>query len=152
MLLTLQKITTEMANKYNVGNLVEDGDRNVVRLIESHMGGTYKAKRGEEFISLNEDAIYPIWLNDEFFTNNGYHKSALYEEPGGTSSVLFVANDGYGPAITKRFSHWGTMVADPEYSIAGIIIRSVADFQNLMALCHCGSIADKVTVEPRKKV
>ena len=87
--------------------------------------------------TLEEGEVEDIPLSDEFFINNGYKFNS--------KSELFIANDGFGPAIKK--SELDYFCSDKvEYSVAGIVIRTVDEFQNLMNVIHCERIADKVIV------
>lgn len=89
------------------------------------------------FINLEDGEIEDIPLSDEFFINNDYKFNS--------KSELFIANDGFGPAIKK--SELDYFCSDKvEYSVAGIVIRTVDEFQNLMNVIHCERIADKVIV------
>lgn len=96
----------------------------------------------EEYIecykNLEDGEIEDIPLSDEFFTSNRYK----FDE----NADLFIAEDGFGPAI-KRRSTLDYFCSDRvEYSVAGIVIRTVDEFQNLMNVIHCERIADKITV------
>lgn len=87
--------------------------------------------------TLEEGEVEDIPLSDEFFINNDYKFNS--------KSELFIANDGFGPAIKK--SELDYFCSDKvEYSVAGIVIRTVDEFQNLMNVIHCERIADKVIV------
>ena len=88
--------------------------------------------------TLEDGEVEDIPLSDEFFINNNYKFDKRTE--------LFIANDGFGPAI-KKSSHNDYFCSDRvEYSVAGIIIGTVDEFQNLMNIMHCERIADKITV------
>lgn len=86
----------------------------------------------------DEEVIEDIPLSDEFFINNDYKFDKRTD--------LFIAKDGLGPAIKKNVSDDYFNSDRVEYSVAGIIIRTVDEFQNLMNVMHCERIADKVTV------
>ena len=90
------------------------------------------------FRNIDIRAIEDIPLTDEFFISNDYKFNS--------KSELFIAGDGYGPAIRKRFLDCYFGSDKIEYSVAGIVIRTVDEFQNLMNIMHCERIADKVTV------
>ena len=85
----------------------------------------------------DEKEIEDIPLSDEFFINNDYE----FDE----KTRLFIANDGFGPVIKKCLPDYSCSdrVA---YSVAGIVIRTVDEFQNLMNVIHCEKIADKITI------
>lgn len=86
----------------------------------------------------DEKAVEDIPLSDEFFINNDYKFDKRTE--------LFIAKDGFGPAIKKSILNDYFCNDRVEYSVAGIIIRTVDEFQNLMNIMHCERIADKITV------
>lgn len=87
--------------------------------------------------NLEDGEIEDIPLSDEFFINNDYKFNS--------KSELFTANDGFGPAIKKSVLDY--FCSDRvEYSVAGIVVRTVDEFQNLMNVIHCERIADKITV------
>ena len=71
---------------------------------------------------------------------NGRHQTICSYD--GSQSIL--AKDNKGPATTRRMDDKGF----PEYSITGIIVRSVDEWQNIMHVCGCSDIADSVVVKP----
>ena len=89
-------------------------------------------------------SVGEIYLTDDFFNSNGYHLENVRID-GLKETSSFVRDDYYGPAITRTNVRAGYN-SGIEYSIAGIIIRSVSDFQDLMRLCCCEKIADSVNV------
>lgn len=86
----------------------------------------------------DEKAVEDIPLSDEFFISNDYKFDKRTE--------LFIAKDGFGPAIKRSILNDYFCSDRVEYSVAGIIIRTVDEFQNLMNIMHCERIADKITV------
>ena len=86
----------------------------------------------------DEREIEDIPLSDEFFINNDYKFDKRTE--------LFIASDGFGPAIKKSIHNDYFCSDRVEYSVAGIVIRTVDEFQNLMNVMHCEEIADKIVV------
>lgn len=90
------------------------------------------------FRNIDIRTIEDIPLSDELFTSNGYKFNS--------KSELFTAGDGFGPAIRKRTLDCYFDSDKIEYSVAGIIVRTVDEFQNLMNVMHCERIADKITV------
>ena len=132
------------AKRYMNGNIVSYNG-NLCRVIGSEEEYLYVKyiDDGTETTVL-ETTVQNIPLNDKFFVDNGYGISDVYEE--GTRKIQHIIPfDGFGPAITKYADE--TVNGAHEYCIAGIIIRTVDDFQNLMNICKCYSISDKIKVE-----
>lgn len=87
--------------------------------------------------------IKDIPLDDEFFRVNEYHISEPHKE-GDKLVYHIISNDYFGPAVTKYEPKFPNIRDGVEYCITGIIIRTVDEFQNLMNICHCQNIADKI--------
>ena len=88
------------------------------------------------------EKIREIFINDELFKELGYEISPEVEIGGGSTISHIVAEDAYGPAITKITRGRD----DVQYALTGLLIETVDDFQNLMRRCRCSEIADKVNI------
>ena len=114
------------AHPFRIANLTEKGV-----VIENENG------RHQTICSY--DVLNKIPLTDDFFKRNEF---TFYDNSDGSQSIL--AKDNKGPATTRRMHDKGF----PEYSITGIIVRSVDEWQNIMHVCGCSDIADSVVVKP----
>lgn len=104
---------------------------------------------GDEF-DVGYDFIGRIPLTDSFFADNEYKISEPIDYVYGIKMQHIVAKDGIGPAVTKYTTDTFCSLMQPgevEYCITGIIIRTVDDFQNIMNVCGCGGISDKVLIK-----
>lgn len=93
--------------------------------------------------------IESIPLSDKFFLGNDYVMTQPQKDGYGRVSINIVPMDGFGPAITKHMNEDGFAPYTTdyiEYCITGIIIRTIDEFQNIMNICGCQNIADKVEV------
>ena len=93
------------------------------------------------------DMIRPIALNDSFFTDNGYEFDVMHDDKDGKITNI-IPGDHTGPAVTKyEFEPWHHR--ETEYCVTGIIVRTVDEFQNIMNVCGCQDIADKIKVRQK---
>ena len=131
------------SNRYMIGNLVLINNK--VHRIEVITETEVTAKN----ISTGYISVYPwsevkgIRLDDYFFEKNGYSLSEPYEDRHERIVTHIIPDDGYGPAVTKYEPIMPNSL-ETEYCLTGIIIRNIHDFQNLLNICCCPDIADKI--------
>lgn len=122
-----------------VSSLVTKSDGTVTVTIKSLVGKYKNVKLTEKELG---EQIREIFIDDEFFKGLGYEISPEVEIGGGSTISHIVAEDAYGPAITKIKRGQD----DVQYALTGLLIETVDDFQNLMRHCRCSDIADKVNI------
>ena len=122
-----------------VSSLVTKSDGTVTVTIKSLIGKYKNVKLTEKELG---EQIREIFIDDEFFKELGYEISPEVEIGGGSTISHIVAEDAYGPAITKITRGRD----DVQYALTGLLIETVDDFQNLMRHCRCSEIADKVNI------
>ena len=122
-----------------VSSLVTKSDGTVTVTIKSLIGKYKNVKLTEKELG---EQIREIFINDELFKELGYEISPEVEIGGGSTISHIVAEDAYGPAITKITRGRD----DAQYALTGLLIETVDDFQNLMRHCRCSEIADKVNI------
>lgn len=122
-----------------VSSLVTKSDGTVTVTIKSLIGKYKNVKLTEKELG---EQIREIFIDDKFFKELGYEISPEVEIGGGSTISHIVAEDAYGPAITKITRGRD----DVQYALTGLLIETVDDFQNLMRHCRCSEIADKVNI------
>ena len=136
-----------MKTKYMTGNWIKGPDGKVSRIYSIDDDGVH-AKPIDQFdaVHMKFADISGIRLDDDFFIKNGYTIDEGYDEDQERHVQHIVAGDYIGPSVTKYSKLFGHLWSgeDVEYCITGIIIRTVDEFQNLMNICHCENIAEKV--------
>lgn len=122
-----------------VSSLVTKSDGTVMVTIKSLIGKYKNVKLTEKELG---EQIREIFIDDKFFKELGYEMFPEMEIGGGSTISHIVAEDAYGPAITKMTRGRD----DVQYALTGLLIETVDDFQNLMRHCGCSEIADKVNI------
>ncbi len=130
-------------HRYMLGNLVKDENGNVLKICRiSDKGITTSI--GKE---VSYEEIRPIPLSDEFLKDNEFIFNESEKSKGTLGGVLTTisAPDYYGPCITKR--EYNFYEREAEYAIAGIVVRTVDELQNLYNVCGCSSISEKFFIK-----
>lgn len=95
----------------------------------------YSVLVGLDDVKLSGIPITDEWLNMfSFMSSKDFHERNEYDE-------LFIHSDNYGPAILKR----KCINDEIEYSIAGIIVRTINDLQGLFNVMYCENLAHEIT-------
>lgn len=136
-----------MKTKYMTGNWIKGPDGKVARIYSIDDDGV-RAKPIDQFAAVHMKFadISCIRLDDDFFVRNGYTIDKPYTDSYERYVQHIVANNGIGPAVTKYTAQFGRLWSgdEVEYCVTGIIIRTIDEFQNIMNICRCEDIADKV--------
>lgn len=138
-------MSTERKNehRYMLGNLVKDENGNVLKIC-GISGKGITTSIGKE---VSYEEIRPIPLSDEFLKDNEFIFNEPEKSKGTFGGVLTTIStpDYYGPFITKREHYFYEREA--EYAIAGVIVRTVDELQNLYNVCGCSSISEKLFIK-----
>ena len=129
---------------FMIGNLVRNKITNeVIKITSIDEDGVFD----ENSCYYVYNSIEKIPLTDEFFKNNAYHFETLKKKDNGRVVTIISTENYIGPAITKYESDIFSTYSPTEYCIAGIIIRTVDEYQNLMNICRCSFISDKIKID-----
>lgn len=90
--------------------------------------------------------VKSISLCDDFFFRNDYMITKWNTEKNGECWCSIMRKDFCVPAITKRKINYWSGDNDVEYAVAGIIVRTVDEFQNLMNVCGCQDVANNLII------
>jgi hypothetical protein len=129
--------------KFMIGNLVKINNKIHKITLISESDITARDIESGDLSVYTYDQITPIRLSDDFFRDNGYIFDNRYSDRHERYVTHIVPGEYAGPAVTK-YEYESLSSQETEYCVTGIIIRTIDEFQNIMNICHCSFISDKI--------
>ena len=133
--------------KYMCGNWVKDDEGTIFQVVGvNSIEADVRPRDWFAAFRRKFSTLKGIPLDDDFFVRNGYTIDEPCKDGYERYVQHIVASDGIGPAVTKYTAEFGRLWSgdEVEYCVTGIIIRTIDEFQNIMNICGCEDIADKV--------
>lgn len=122
-----------------IGNVVRVNDNTVKICGIGENDVTVRMADGTS-LTIEYEKVKDIPLSSEFFKQNGFvFISHVYTYGDEIHSVMYKDYTGPSTTITKK-----KISNIPEFSVTGIIVRTVNDWQNIMNICGCEYIADSI--------
>ena len=138
---TVRKNTGKIATIYHIGGpgMVENNNTYVLRTIPN--GGTI----GAAYLEIAyDDEFDVIPLTDKILLDSKFKKLENNNTEGPSMYEHFMFLGSYGPCVTKEIDARDNSSI---YTVAGIVIRTVDELQNIMNICGVNEIADNITIK-----